>query len=352
MSSRYKARGKPLRFIILILATWFFARTVQYNLNNKALAISSPQIAASQSLKQKIGMLAYRQSQTNPVSKSVMRSSEITFWPGTEVTPENTLAAKSKHRQMIALMPILFTKPSISFLSNPLDQENRNLHLKGIAPPSPYYVKPRASVYGYNFWRRAGSVNGLAPASQYGGGQSGLIGTYRLGESENTLAILWRVSVAHARTAERELAVGIRWQPTNRLPVTLSAERRFRNDNQDSIALYIAGGKSDVPLVAKFKLDSYAQVGILIGALPDRFFDANVRVDRPVFNAAPLSISAGGGIWAGGQKSASRIDIGPSIRTDFDVSDVHFRLNMDWRFRVAGNASPGDGPAITLSTNF
>jgi hypothetical protein len=351
---RSKARGKPLRFIILILATWFLARTIQYNLNNKALAISSPQTADIQSLQQKIVISSDRQSQTNPLSKSVMGSSEIAMWSGTKITPENISAPQSKHLQITALIPILFTQPSLEIpsLKHPQDQENRDGHLK-VVPPTPlHYVKPRASTYGYSFWRRAGSINGLAPASQYGGGQSGLIGTYRLGESENALAILWRVSISHARPAERELAVGIRWQPTTRLPITFSAERRFRNDNADNFAFYIAGGKSDVPLVSKFKLDGYAQVGILTGANPDRFFDANMRVERPLFNAKPLSISAGGGVWAGGQKGASRVDIGPSIRTDFDVSDTHFRLNADWRFRVAGNADPGNGPTITPSTNF
>jgi hypothetical protein len=251
-------------------------------------------------------------------------------------------------------MPILFIQPSLEIVppSDPFDREYRDGHWTAAQPSPRPYVKPRASSFGYSFWRQAGSMSGLAPASQYGGGQSGLIGTYRLGESENALAILWRVSVAHARTAERELAVGIRWQPTTKLPITLSAERRFRNDNSNNMAFYIAGGKSDIPLVAKFKLDSYAQVGILTGTHPDRFFDANVRVDRPLFNATPLSISAGGGLWAGGQKGASRIDIGPSIRTDFKVSDVHLRLNADWRFRIAGKAAPGDGPTITLSTNF
>jgi hypothetical protein len=354
MSSRSQARGKPLTFIILLLATWFLTRTVQYNLNSKALAISSPQIAAIQSVKQKMVISSHIQRQTTPPSKSVMSSSEIAIWSDRKTTPDIIFAVQSKHPQRAPLLPILFIQPSLEIVppSDPFDREYRDGHWKAAQPSPRPYVKPRASTYGYSFWRKAGSTSGLAPASQYGGGQSGLIGTYRLGESENAMAILWRVSVAHARTAEQELAFGIRWQPTTKLPITLSAERRFRNDNTDNIAFYIAGGKSDVPLVAKFKLDTYAQIGILTGAHPDRFFDANVRVDRPVFNAAPFSISAGGGLWAGGQKGASRIDIGPSMRTDFKVSDAHFRLNADWRFRIAGNAAPGDGPTITLSTNF
>jgi hypothetical protein len=304
MASRSKARGRPLRFIILILTTWFLARAAQYNLNNKAIAESSPEIAVIQSLKQKIVISSYTQRQTNPLSKSVMSHTEIAIRSGTQTTPENLLVAQNKHHQANALMPMLFTQPSLEILSpsNPLDQEYRDWYLKTTAPSPRPYFKPRASTYGYSFWRQAGSMSGLAPASQYGGGQSGLIGTYRLGESENALAILWRVSVAHARTAERELAVGIRWQPTTKLPITLSAERRFRNDNSDNMAFYIAGGKSDIPLVAKFKLDSYAQVGILTGTYPDRFFDANVRVDRPLFNETLLSVSAGGGIWAGGKR--------------------------------------------------
>lgn len=214
------------------------------------------------------------------------------------------------------------------------------------------YVNPKASAYGYSFWRLSGGANGLAPAAQYGGSQSGLMGTYRLGQSANAIAFLWRVSVSHAPGGEREFTLGGRWQPLVNVPITLSAERRFRANAPDNIAIYAAGGKSDVPLAAKFKLDTFAQAGIIAGARPDRFFDAYARIDRPLLKSAAISIHGGGGIWAGGQKDATRIDIGPSIRTDFNVNTTRLRLNADWRFRVAGNAVPGNGPTITLSTSF
>ena len=34
------------------------------------------------------------------------------------------------------------------------------------------------------------------------------------------------------------------------------------------------------------------------------------------------------------------------------IGPVPSRLSLDWRFRVAGEAEPADGPALTLSAGF
>lgn len=58
------------------------------------------------------------------------------------------------------------------------------------------------------------------------------------------------------------------------------------------------------------------------------------------------------GLWAGGQKGAARLDFGPTIGTDVKVGETMIRVDADWRLRVAGDARPALGPALTLSTSF
>ncbi len=215
----------------------------------------------------------------------------------------------------------------------------------------------RADGYAYSFWRAGNGKNALAAGGQYGGSQSGVIATFsfqRAGDLEKPqmLALLVRTAVAHDNIDEREVAFGVRWRPIENVPVSFTAERRFRHDRQDAFAIYAAGGVSDVRLPLKFRGESFAQAGLVSGEQSGPFFDGFVRVDRKLPVAPALEIHAGAGAWAGGQRDAARLDIGPSLRTDIRVRDTRLRLDVDWRFRVAGKATPGNGPALTLSTGF
>ncbi|MCF8497577.1 MAG: hypothetical protein K9G32_03930 [Sphingomonadaceae bacterium] len=47
-----------------------------------------------------------------------------------------------------------------------------------------------------------------------------------------------------------------------------------------------------------------------------------------------------------------RLDVGPSARAWVPAGPARLRIDASWRFRVAGDAQPGNGPAVTLSTSF
>ena len=225
------------------------------------------------------------------------------------------------------------------------------------SPPPIRRRSLRAEAYGYSFWRRGNERSGLATGGQYGGSQSGLIATFSLQrdgdvEKAQNLALLVRAAVAHDDIDEREVALGIRWRPLAKLPLSVTAERRFQPNRKDAFAIYAAGGVSDVELPLKFRVDSFAQAGVVSGKQAGPFFDAFVRADRKVVQQGALQLHAGAGAWAGGQRDTARLDIGPSLRTDVQLSDTRVRINLDWRFRVAGDATPGNGPALTLSTGF
>jgi hypothetical protein len=208
--------------------------------------------------------------------------------------------------------------------------------------------------YGYSFWRLAGKggTNAAAPGGQYGGSQGGLILGYDLqGPRDKGLALLLRAAATPDRGGE-ELALGLRWQRPAKLPLSLNAERRFVIDGRDRWAVYAAGGIDAGPLPAKFTLDAFGQAGWTSGRDGGAFFDAQARVMRPVTTIGGITIKAGAGAWAGGQEDVRRLDVGPALAAQFPLAKTRLDLRLDWRQRVAGDAEPKSGPAITLSTGF
>jgi hypothetical protein len=78
-----------------------------------------------------------------------------------------------------------------------------------------------------------------------------------------------------------------------------------------------------------------------------------VRVDRqvvPIGENAELRV--GGALSGGAQKHAERLDVGPSAVVSFRLGEANSRLALDYRFRVAGDAEPRSGPALTFSAGF
>jgi hypothetical protein len=215
----------------------------------------------------------------------------------------------------------------------------------------------RLNFYAYSFVRSNAQASGLVGGGQYGGSQSGFVATYALArfpdDSGNArLALLARGAIAHDRVAEHELAAGLRWQPSRRVPVTLTAERRFRNARDDAFAVYLAGGKSQVTLPLRFRLDAFAQAGLVSGNDGGPFFDAVARAERKFAAVGKAPVTLGTGIWSGGQKGIFRLDAGPTLGTEIALGKASLRVNADWRFRLAGDARPASGPALTLSTSF
>lgn len=226
------------------------------------------------------------------------------------------------------------------------------------APSPPAIPSHRSPVhfYGYSFVRKSSASGLTAPGGQYGGSQSGFIVTWdilppRRGQERPRLALLARGAIAHGDTSDREFAAGVRWHPLPRLPLSLSVERRFRPERPDANAAYVAGGTS-LALPRAFRLDGYAQAGFVSGPSAGPFFDMSMLADRKIAPVAGGTVRAGAGLWGGGQSGTFRIDIGPAVRTDIDVAKARLRLSADWRIRIAGEAAPASGPAMTLSTSF
>jgi hypothetical protein len=70
-----------------------------------------------------------------------------------------------------------------------------------------------------------------------------------------------------------------------------------------------------------------------------------MTVSRPVYR----QFSAGLGVWGGAQPGIYRVDAGPRITMRVRPN---LKVHLDYRARLAGNAQPGSGPAVTLAGDF
>lgn len=224
---------------------------------------------------------------------------------------------------------------------------------EGKAGAHPLIRQNALQIYGYSFWRLSANDHpALAPAAQYGGSQSGIVLTYDpFARSQWAPAILIRAS-ATPDGEERELAFGLRWRPRRGWPIFVTAERRFRGDAQDVYAVYLSGGLDASPVAKQWKLQGFGQAGYVSGSSGGEFYDAQAKLLHPVGQLGAIKIDAGAGTWAGGQRGASRVDVGPTVTTEIDAGPAKLLVQLDWRMRAAGNAEPKDGVALTLSTGF
>jgi hypothetical protein len=132
------------------------------------------------------------------------------------------------------------------------------------------------------------------------------------------------------------------------VPLRILAERRQKigSEARNAFALTVHGGASAVALPVGFQLDAYGQAGAVGARSRDLFVDGAARVSRPLGSL----LSVGAGAWGAAQPGARRVDVGPSAALRMPALGA--TISADWRFRVAGNARPGSGPALTLQTDF
>ncbi|HEY1146722.1 MAG TPA: hypothetical protein VGE84_10320, partial [Allosphingosinicella sp.] len=197
---------------------------------------------------------------------------------------------------------------------------------------------------------REGGGEALAGGATLGGSQWGGRLAYRLNaDPAQPLAAVGRVySPLHGGGAEA--ALGLEWQPLASLPVRALAERRvaLEHGGRNAFSLLAHGGVSGRRVTGPMLLDAYGQAGIVGLRSRDAFVDGVVTLSMPVENW----IQAGLGVWGAAQPGASRLDAGPQLSVVLPLSGVNARLSGAWRVRLAGDATPGSGPALTLGTDF
>lgn len=218
--------------------------------------------------------------------------------------------------------------------------------------PSPRLAPAPARRWSLSAWTfvRRGDETPLAAGGLIGGSQAGGRLTYRLNrDPAQPLALSLRLSTPLPRTAGAEAALGLDWKPIGTLPLRLLAERRqaLGGEGRSAFGLTVHGGVSDAPL-GRFRLDAYAQAGIVGIESRDLFGDGSIRLSLPLGER----VRAGAGAWAAAQPGLARLDVGPLASLRLPVAGRAVTLAADWRLRIAGNARPGSGPTLTLGTDF
>jgi hypothetical protein len=337
-------RGRPFGFMALLCITWISARAMILSYGAREDFSQLPVI---------MNATPWELAAIAHPTPGAFNAYRVPHSPNNSTAPLKFIASfpstnPSKLRLHLASVPKLDNTSSavIETISSRFAEPLPSAFILRFEPAFVATNESRLSVYAYSFWRKGSAPAGFA---LYGGGQSAVTATYRLGSG---LSLLGRASVAHNDADDREVATGLRLSLTPRLPVSLTAERRFRRTGKDVFAAYLSGGESGLKLPLKFRLDAFGQAGVISGKYSRYFFDAQAKVDRAFISSAPIPVRAGAGIWTGGQKGISRLDIGPSLGTEIPLDSTRIRVDADWRFRVAGDAKPSNGPALTLSTSF
>ncbi len=210
---------------------------------------------------------------------------------------------------------------------------------------------------------RAEASGGLAT---YGASQAGAVLRYHIAQ-ESPLAptAYLRASSSLAAAEQAELALGISARPARRLPVTLHTEMRIAeigNGSELRPAVFAVAAPPVARLPARTEARFYGQAGYVAGSFATSFVDGQARIDRevarfdaeagPASSARPLRLRAGAGVWGGAQRGAARADFGPTATAQFNIGQLPVTAAMDYRFRIAGEAQPASGAALTLATNF
>jgi len=232
-----------------------------------------------------------------------------------------------------AAMPAPHNAPAADALAPPLTRHSKRLELSTWAMTR---GKP-GDILGANSLAANGAT--------LGGSQAGARMTYWI---DQHLGASLRVSTPLGGARGGEAGIGVRYRPFLNLPFAVTAERRQRfgrAGGRNDFALFAEGGLWDQPMPAGFRLNAYAQAGVVGIKAHDLFADGAFTLTRPLWR----NISGGFGMWGGEQPHLYRIDAGPRLT----IAMKHgLKVHVDYRQRLAGSAFPSSGAAVTIAGDF
>jgi hypothetical protein len=264
------------------------------------------------------------------------------------------LAAALAHMQMPPEIAAYFAPP------DPASEPRGTLAAPAGPAGRPAPSLPSAKRWSADGWLllRRDSTGALAAGEpSYGRSQAGGVLRYRLAPSSAHRPVAYaRATGALAGPGEAELAIGLSARPLAGLPVSVAAEVRAYDGPAHREVRPAAFAVTELPpakLPFGLRGELYAQAGYVGGRFATAFVDGQTRVDGSLASLGSASeVRLGVGLWGGAQKHTARLDVGPSATVSFRLGPTQSRLAVDYRWRVAGNAEPGDGPALTISAGF
>lgn len=196
-------------------------------------------------------------------------------------------------------------------------------------------------------------LEGVAPGGQIGGSQAGARLAYGFGDS-GRLRAYGRATVALAQPRQRELALGLAFAPVAHWPVDVAVEQRLAagSAGRTALAAMVVAGVGDVAMPYGFRLEAYGQAGVTGAHRRDGFVDAALAIDREVARTPDATLHLGALAAGAAQPGAARFDVGPRVTLRLPEVGGGSRVALDWRQRVAGDARPESGLALTLAADF
>lgn len=330
-------RGRPLRFIAMVTVGWAAMRVVLLWPEGASLPEA---IEAAMPLRPAAAAPAIRAVEPPPpiVAPRPARARTALAHAAT-----GTTAAISPPQASFAMLNLVSFGPERA-------AADRVAPLPRIPAP-PAMLAPRATpdrwqASGWLVTRRGAGVGG----TMLGGDQAGLRIARTL-DRRGRLTLYARATTPLAGNG-RELALGVEWRPW-RAPMRFLAEQRLAlGGGRSGPAIAVVGGVSGIDLPFVFALEAYGQAGAVKRSRVEPFADGALRVTRDIAAVGTARLALGAGAWGAAQRDAARMDIGPTAVTTVPIAGQSLRIALDWRERIAGDARPGSGPALTLGADF
>jgi hypothetical protein len=332
------SRAPPIRFLILVVAGWTCLRAILL------MPWGAQPIVAAETRPERVAVAA--------TPRWPMTIEEEARPPA---APEPAVVGSPPVRIAAEFHPALeqHTDRYVPLVERPVSALSAPAPHLAAASASPFAAAPRPAVpsrWSASAWllARDDGARSLAAGGTLGGAQTGLRLLYRLNrDPARPLRIAARFASPLRSRHGAEAALGVEWRPLAGVPVHLLAERRqaIGRDGRNAFALLLHGGVSE--RFGRFRLDAYGQAGVVGARSRDLFADAGARLGVPVGD-----LEVGAALSGGAQPGLARLDAGPQITVRLPVAGESIRLTAEWRFRIAGDARPGSGPALTLASDF
>jgi len=331
--------GRPLRFLALVLGGWTVIRiSILWPVVNQAATVLGS-VAASPA----------EAADAPPLPSPTARPSESRIQSEQYVVRRRGVPPLSAAPAAFGGSTVDWTMPRQSAGDSP------HPPLRAVEPVLAAGLPAASSVkrWSASLWlvarRGSGAGRGFT-GPQLGGSQAGVRIAYLL-DRRHRLAIAARIA-SPLGAGQRDAAIGIEWQPT-RWPIRVVAEQRFTlGPGRGGPTIGAIGGFGPSAIGSGFRLEGYGQAGYIARRNGEGFADGALRLSHPLVSIGRVKLDLGAATWGAAQKGAARVDVGPSLGLTLPVARCPIRLSLEWRERVAGNAQPVSGPALTLGADF
>ena len=339
------ATGRPLSWLLIVVAAWTSGRIVIAT----AWPIGAPTAATAKRT------LATRFVITG--TKSALTRLDGQYRVPIIMIVPSSLENDGNRPSATPTFPSLSDTP-IDIPALPPDTAPRNGSSAPFVPSVPV-IQPQAAAQprrwgldSWLFWRDGGATVTLSGTGQLGGSQIGTRLHYDLTPSAfGRTSIYARTVSALQRPTAPEAAIGLSYQPSRQVPVSVALEKRIPlgRGGRNAFAIVAAGGFGPVDAGSGFRTEGYVQAGVVGLRSHDAFVDGKLSLYRPFIDS---SLMAGMAISGGAQPHVNRLDVGPELQLRIPVSGSYTKLSAEWRERIAGRARPGSGVTVTLAAGF